>query len=123
MEIGPAEDRRTSFASPEDEAAAQRYIDTDIEYKYHPENVTELMGDPDPIRVVPAPMPTELYNIETDPLEMNNVAAEHPGRVVTRMLTELENWFEIGRCRARTGAYGNFGADSPGRIATREESP
>ena len=83
----------TSFASPEDEAAAQRYVDTDIEYKYQPENVTELMGDPDPVRVIPAPMPTELYNIDTDPLEMNNVASEHPERV-GRMLTDLENWFE-----------------------------
>ncbi|MCE2494804.1 MAG: hypothetical protein J4F40_19800 [Alphaproteobacteria bacterium] len=51
------------------------------------------MADPDPVRVIPAPMPTELYNIDTDPLEMNNVASEHPERV-GRMLTELENWFE-----------------------------
>ena len=55
--------------------------------------MTELMGDPDPVRVIPEPMPTELYNIETDPLEVNNVASEHPERV-RRMLTELENWFE-----------------------------
>ena len=83
----------TSFASPEDEAAAQSYIDTDIEYKYHPENVTELMSDPDPVRIIPEPLPTELYNIDTDPLEMSNVAADHPDRVV-RMQTDLENWFE-----------------------------
>ena len=81
------------YASPEDEAAAQSYVDTDIEYKYHPENVTELMSDPDPARIIPAPLPTELYNIDTDPLEKNNVAADHPERVA-RMQSELENWFE-----------------------------
>ena len=93
------------YASPEDEASAQRYTDTDIEYKYHPENVTELMSDPDPARIVPAPPPAELYNIAADPLEMSNVAAGHPERVA-RMQSELENWFstvDAERAQAQLG--------------------
>ncbi len=83
----------TEWATPEDEAAAQRYVDTDIEYKYHPENVTELMGDPDPERIIPEPPTPELYNIADDPLETTNLAGSHPERV-SRMTRELEDWFE-----------------------------
>ena len=39
------------------------------------------------------PPPPELYNIATDPLELDNVAEAHPDRV-RRMRTKLEAWFE-----------------------------
>ncbi|MBT4485803.1 MAG: hypothetical protein HOC71_19205, partial [Candidatus Latescibacteria bacterium] len=34
----------------------------------------------------------ELYDIENDPCEINNIAAKHPD-VVNRMLSDYENWF------------------------------
>ena len=58
--------------------------------KWH--NVT-LMRDPIPERIIPDPTAPELYNIDDDPLEQKNIATDHPGRV-SRMLTELETWFE-----------------------------
>ena len=42
---------------------------------------------------LPPPPPPELYNIATDPLELDNVAEAHPDRV-RRMRTKLEAWFE-----------------------------
>ena len=81
------------YATAEDEAAAQHYIEMDIEYKYHPENVTGLMSDPDPERIISDPAAAELYNIANDPLEKFNIAQRHPERVV-RMVRELESWFE-----------------------------
>ena len=80
-------------ATPEAEQAMKRYVEVDIEYKYHPENVTDIMDDPEPERIVPDPLPPELYNIEEDPFETENLAQTEPVRV-SRMLTELENWFE-----------------------------
>ena len=62
---------------------------------YEPEHFIEngVIQEPDPPRQVPAPPPPELYNIAEDPLEKNNVADKQPERV-TRMLRELETWFE-----------------------------
>ena len=71
----------------------ERYVEADIEYKRHPERVTELMSDPDPELVIPPPAATELYNVEEDPLEENNLAQQEAPRTA-RMLVELENWFE-----------------------------
>ena len=80
------------YRTAEDEAAMQRYVETDIEYKYHPENVTRLMDDPDPELVVPDPPPPQLYNIAADPFEGNDLAAEHPDRAA-RMNGRLQDWF------------------------------
>lgn len=51
------------------------------------------MSDPDPELVIPPPAATELYNVEEDPLEENNLAQQEAPRTA-RMLVELENWFE-----------------------------
>ena len=51
------------------------------------------MRDPIPERIIPEPQAPELYNIDDDPLEQKNIATDHPDRV-SRMLTELETWFE-----------------------------
>ena len=37
--------------------------------------------------------PAQLFNITDDPLEQNDLAPQHPDRVL-RMLRELETWFE-----------------------------
>ncbi len=80
------------FATPEGQDLAKRYVEMDIEYKYNPDNVT-FMRDPIPERIIPDPEAPELFNIDNDPLEKNNIATDHPNRV-SRMLTELETWFE-----------------------------
>jgi len=67
-------------------------VELDIEYKYHPERVT-LMDDPPPQLEIPPPATPELYNVEEDPLERDDLATAEPGRV-KHMATELENWFE-----------------------------
>jgi len=46
-----------------------------------------------PPREVPDPPPPQLYNLADDPGERNNLANQHPDRM-TRMLRELETWFE-----------------------------
>lgn len=79
--------------SDEDRLRMKRYVEMDIEYKYHPENVTELMDDPDPELIIPAPATLELYNIDDDPSEKENLAERERARAA-RMLSELENWFE-----------------------------
>ena len=81
------------YRTAADEAAFRRYVETDIEYKYHPENVTELMDDPDPQLVIPDPPPPRLYNIAEDPLEGTDLAAEYPDRVAM-MSSRLDDWFE-----------------------------
>ncbi len=52
-----------------------------------------VIDEPDPPRDVPPPPAPELYNIADDPLERANVAEQHP-EVVSRLLGELEEWFE-----------------------------
>ena len=38
-----------------DKAVMERYVEVDIQYKYHPDEVTELMSEPDPELIVPPP--------------------------------------------------------------------
>ena len=61
--------------------------------KRNPEGFTDICRDPEPEREVPPPPSPELYNIQDDPLEQNDLAASEPERTA-KMLRELENWFE-----------------------------
>ncbi len=70
-----------------------RYVELDIAYKYHPETVTELMHDPEPDRIIPPPLPVELYDIGSDPSETINLADRDPDRAAN-MLSSLESWCE-----------------------------
>ena len=81
------------FATPEDEELSERYVEKDIEYKYQPENIPEIFRWSEPNRVIPDPPPVELYDLNSDPNEQNNLAADQPQRV-TKMLNELQSWFE-----------------------------
>ena len=88
-----------------DKRVLESYVEVDIQYKYHPDEVTELMSEPDPELIVPPPADIELYNIDNDPLEKNNRASEEPGRA-SRMVGALEEWFdgvEAERRRIRPG--------------------
>ena len=62
-------------------------------YKYQPDEVIDLMNDPDPEVEIPPPAELELYNIDDDPLEKKNLASDEPDRA-SRMLGQLETWFE-----------------------------
>lgn len=79
-------------ANAEAERLMARYVDLDIEYKYHPERVS-LMTDPEPERHIPDPLPVELYDVDSDRAETFNLADKEPERV-SRMLSELEAWCE-----------------------------
>lgn len=82
-----------AFASEADKKLVNDYIEKDIEYKYHPENITEIFDWPEPKRVIPEPATPELYDLSIDPGETNDVAAANP-EIATQMLTQLETWFE-----------------------------
>ncbi len=72
---------------------AEEYVLLDIEYKYEPENVTEIRRWPEPERVIDDPPRPVLYNIADDPLEERDLWDDEPQRAA-RMLNDLENWFE-----------------------------
>jgi len=62
---------------------------------YGPEYFIErgIFKDAEPKRELPPPVTPELYNITRDPLEQDNLAAQHPD-VARALLHKLENWFE-----------------------------
>ena len=73
MRDGPWKLVRPQLAQPPktdtDKRVMERYVEVDIQYKYHPDEVTELMSEPDPDLIVPSPADIELYNIDDDPPE------------------------------------------------------
>jgi arylsulfatase A len=82
-----------SYASDADQQLADDYIEKDIEYKYHPENFSEKLNWPEPKKTVPEPPAPELFDLSADPGESNNVASANRA-IASRMLVELETWFE-----------------------------
>ena len=76
-----------------DERFMDRYVELDIKYKYHPEEVTQLMNEPAPELITSPPGEIELFNIEDDPQEKVNLATSEPERA-NRMLGEIQAWFE-----------------------------
>ena len=72
---------------------AEDYVLLDIQYKYEPENVTEIRRWPEPERVIGDPPRPVLYNIADDPLEERDLWDDEPQKAA-RMLNDLENWFE-----------------------------
>ena len=81
------------FATDLDLELDKDYVKTDIEYKYFPENVTDLMNSPDPVQLWRDNQVLELFNIREDPLESQNLVEKHP-QYAQSMLKELETWFE-----------------------------
>jgi arylsulfatase A len=82
-----------AFATDADKQLADDYVEKDIEYKYHPENITEKFNWPEPAKIVPKPPAPELYDLSIDPGETTNVAGTNPV-IASQMLTQLESWFE-----------------------------
>jgi len=81
------------YATDADKELAARYVEKDIEYKYHPEDFSEIFDWPEPKKLITEPRIPELYNLSVDPGETNDVAADNPA-IASRMLAELETWFE-----------------------------
>lgn len=79
------------YATEEDLAHMQAFVEGDLAHKLDPEQPRQLV--PVPQLRLPPPEPAELYRLDTDPGEKDNLAAQEPERVA-RMLRELESWFE-----------------------------
>jgi arylsulfatase A-like enzyme len=62
---------------------------------YRPEHFLEhgLVSEPAPSVPLPPPPPVELYEVERDPLESENLAQKHP-EMVYRLEHKLDLWFE-----------------------------
>jgi arylsulfatase A len=69
----------------------QLYADVDLHPEKYQDGVPEATGRPPCLGM--APDPALLFNLAADPLETKDLADKHP-EVVSRMLRELENWFE-----------------------------
>ena len=61
----------------------------DRDVKYESETHTELSPLPEPKRLVPAPSPMPLFNIDDDPVEQNNLVEAKPERL-SQMLANVE---------------------------------
>jgi arylsulfatase A len=53
---------------------------------------TEVVKFDDTWRVIPTPRPAELYNLEDDPLERNNLSEKYPD-LVKQLTSDFEKWF------------------------------
>ena len=97
MRIGPWKLVRPKIdrvVDPEHIQNNKKYIQRDIDYKYKPETVTELMTEPWAESVINEPIPKpELFNLDNDPGENNNVAEENP-KIAKKMETKLTEWFQ-----------------------------
>jgi len=74
-------------------ALADGDLAMDIEAKYNPDKFTEIVRSPEPARTIPPPPPAQLFNLSTDPLERDDLAASEPQRAA-RMEQALATWFE-----------------------------
>ena len=61
----------------------------------------EVVQFDDSYRVIPPPLPAELYNMEDDPLERNNLADKYPD-LVKQLTADFESWFEEVEAERRT---------------------
>jgi arylsulfatase A len=79
------------FVSEADEQLFTSFVQADLNHKTDPRSVTRLI--PVPHVRYPPPEPVELYNLRNDPNETVDLAAHCPERA-SRMLRDLETWFE-----------------------------
>jgi arylsulfatase B len=68
-------------------------LEIDRRLKYRPDTITDISRDPEPERTLPEPPPALLFNLDDDPYEQHDLAAEQPDRV-RAMERELDRWFE-----------------------------
>ena len=73
---GPVEAGASPFEPPKSDAdkrVMERYVELDIKYKYDPDEVTELMREPDPELITPPLADLELYNFKANQEEGNMI--------------------------------------------------
>ncbi|MGC1679024.1 MAG: sulfatase-like hydrolase/transferase [Candidatus Binataceae bacterium] len=74
---------------------------SDVRAKYEPDSFTEIDRSPIPERKRGATPPAQLFDIENDPMERNDLAASDTERVA-RMSASLARWFEEVERERRT---------------------
>jgi arylsulfatase A len=79
------------YETDEDVARMLAFVEADLAHKQDPEKPRALV--PVPRLRLPPPEPAQLYQLDTDPGEQNDLAAQQPQRVAS-MLRQLESWFE-----------------------------
>ena len=72
----------------------------DQDIKFHPERFTDICREPEPPREVPDAPPAQLYDLDADPGEQNDLAEVHPD-VVALLKGRMEAW--IARREQETG--------------------
>lgn len=72
----------------------------DVDAKYNPDDYNDILRD-QPTPSAGATLPSQLFDLETDPGECNDCAAAHPDRVA-RMERALGVWFEDVERERRT---------------------
>jgi arylsulfatase A len=65
----------------------------DVDAKYHPEKYPDILRDAPPPPAAAAAAASQLFDLDADPEERHDRAAEHPERVL-RMEAALGRWFE-----------------------------
>ncbi|MGH7291477.1 MAG: hypothetical protein ACREJT_09720, partial [Myxococcota bacterium] len=65
----------------------------DVDAKYHPDKYSDILLDPPPAAGPAVAAPSQLFDLDADPQERHDRAAEQPERVL-RMERELGRWFE-----------------------------
>jgi len=78
---------------PETMKFPQKFGEIDREYTYHPEKFTDILHDPLPEFTITGENPPQLFNIEDDPFETEDLASEHP-EIVEKMDIETSVWFD-----------------------------
>jgi hypothetical protein len=73
----------------------------DREMKQVEDYPTEIIPFDDSWRIIPQPHPAELYNMEDDPLERNNLAGKYP-QLVKQLTADFESWFNEVESERRT---------------------
>lgn len=65
----------------------------DVEYTYNPEKFKDIIREPLEEFKIEKENPPQLYDLENDPFERNNLAEKYP-EIVEKMEKETDRWFE-----------------------------
>jgi hypothetical protein len=78
---------------PETMKFPQKFGEIDREYTYNPEKFKDILHDPLPEFTITGENLPQLFNIEDDPFETEDLASEHP-EIVEKMDIETSVWFD-----------------------------
>jgi arylsulfatase A len=89
-------------ALPEAMEVASVDLARDVQLKYSPDAPTGITETPAPERTLSPPPPPQLFDLRSDPFELDDLAGIHPSRT-SAMAAALGAWFEdVEEDRART---------------------